>query len=309
MATNTAEFIWFNGELKPWADANVHVLSHSLHYGSSVFEGIRCYDTPKGSMVFRHKEHMQRLKDSAKIYRFPLNYTVEELMQACRETLIANKLKSAYIRPLGFIGNVGLGVCPPEGYNFDLAIAAFEWGAYLGEDALAKGVDAMVSSWTRMAPNTIPTMAKAGGNYLSSLLIGTEARRQGFSEGISLDVNGHVAECSGENIFVVKDGVLYTPKSTDSILLGITRDSIMKLAQDLGYEVREESMSREFLYLGDEVFMSGTAAEITPVSSIDRIQIGTGCRGPVTEQLQKRFFGLFDGTTEDKYGWLDPVNQ
>lgn len=309
MAKNTADYIWFNGEMKPWADANVHVLSHALHYGTSVFEGIRCYDTPNGSVVFRHKEHMQRLKDSAKIYRFPLNYSVEELMQACRDTLKANHLKSAYIRPIGFVGDVGLGVCPPEGYDFDLAIAAFEWGAYLGDGALAKGVEAMVSSWTRMAPNTIPAMAKAGGNYLSSLLIGSEARRQGFSEGISLDVNGHVAECSGENVFVIKNGIIYTPASADSILLGITRDSIMTLAKDLGMEVREQPMTREFLYIADEVFMCGTAAEITPVSAIDKIQIGEGCRGPVTEKIQKAFFGLFDGTTEDKYGWLDPVNQ
>lgn len=309
MAKNTAEFIWFNGEIMPWADANVHVLSHALHYGTSVFEGIRCYDTPNGPVVFRHKEHMQRLKDSAKIYRFPLEYTVEELMAACRDILKANKLKSAYIRPLGFIGDVGLGVCPPTDAKLDLTIAAFEWGAYLGEDALSKGVDAMVSSWSRLAPNTMPAMAKAGGNYLSSLLIGSEARRQGFTEGISLDVNGLVAEGSGENIFAVKNGVVYTPAATNSILLGITRDSIMTIARDLGMEVRESAMTREFLYLADEVFMCGTAAEITPVSSIDRIEIGEGCRGPVTKQIQDVFFGLFDGTTEDKHGWLDPVNQ
>lgn len=307
MATSTADYIWFNGEMKPWAEANVHVLTHAMHYGTSVFEGIRCYNTPKGPIVFRHHEHMQRLEDSAKIYRFPIPYTVEEMMEACRETLRANKLDSAYIRPLGFIGNVGLGVCPPTDSKMDLIIAAFPWGSYLGEEALANGVDAMISSWNRAAPNTIPTAAKAGGNYLSSLLVGGEARRHGYDEGIALSVDGYISEGAGENIFVVKNGKIVTPPATSSILPGITRDSIKILAEDLGYEVVEANIAREALYLADEIFMTGTAAEIVPVRSVDQITVGTGKRGPVTEQIQKVFFGLFDGTTEDKWGWLDPV--
>ncbi len=305
--TNTADYIWFNGNMVPWAEANVHVLTHAMHYGTSVFEGIRCYNTPKGPIVFRHREHMQRLKDSAKIYRFPIPYSVDEIMEACRETLRENKLESAYIRPLGFIGNVGLGVCPPVDSEMDLIIAAFPWGSYLGEEALANGVDAMISSWNRAAPNTIPTAAKAGGNYLSSLLVGGEARRHGYAEGIALSVDGYLSEGAGENIFVIKNGVICTPPATSAILPGITRDSIMILAKELGYEVREENIAREALYLADEIFMTGTAAEIVPVRSVDQITVGEGKRGSITEQIQSTFFGLFDGTTEDKWGWLDPV--
>ncbi|MGO2509494.1 MAG: branched-chain amino acid transaminase [Vibrio hibernica] len=307
MSTSTADFIWFNGEMVPWAEANVHVLTHSMHYGTSVFEGVRCYDTPNGPIVFRHREHMQRLKDSAKIYRFPIPYSVDEIMEACRETLRANKLDSAYIRPLGFIGNVGLGVCPPVDSQMELIIAAFPWGAYLGEEALANGVDAMISSWNRAAPNTIPTAAKAGGNYLSSLLVGGEARRHGYDEGIALSVSGYISEGAGENIFVVKDGKIVTPPSTSSILPGITRDSIVILAKDLGYDIIEANIAREALYLADEVFMTGTAAEIVPVRSVDQIAVGEGKRGPITEHIQSTFFGLFNGSTEDKWGWLDPV--
>ncbi|MFD2179099.1 branched-chain amino acid transaminase [Veronia pacifica] len=305
---NTSEFIWSNGELVPWHQATVHVLSHALHYGTSVFEGIRCYDTPNGPVVFRHREHMQRLKDSAKIYRFPIPYSVDELMEACRHTLVANKLNSAYIRPLGFVGDVGLGVCPPPETKMDLIIAAFAWGSYLGEEALANGVDAMVSSWNRAAPNTIPTAAKAGGNYLSSLLVGGEARRHGYAEGIALDVRGYLSEGAGENLFMIKGGVIYTPPATSAILPGITRDTIMVLAREAGYEVREEPIAREALYLADEVFMTGTAAEMVPVRSVDQIEVGNGKRGPITEELQATFFGLFNGKTEDKWGWLDPVS-
>ncbi|CAH0532210.1 Branched-chain-amino-acid aminotransferase [Vibrio stylophorae] len=306
---NTADFIWFNGDLVPWQDAKVHVFTHAMHYGTSVFEGIRCYNTHKGPAVFRHREHMQRLKDSAKIYRLPLNYSVDELMQATRDTLKANKLEAGYIRPLAFIGNVGLGICPPAGSEMELMIAAFPWNAYLGEEALANGIDAMISSWNRLAPNTIPTGAKAGGNYLSSLQIGGEARRHGYAEGIALDVRGYLSEGAGENIFVIKNGVIYTPPSTAAILPGITRDSIITLAKEAGLEVREETVAREALYLADEIFMTGTAAEIVPVRSVDQITVGEGKRGPITEQLQSAFFGLFDGSTEDKWGWLDPVNQ
>ncbi|GKX53613.1 branched-chain amino acid transaminase [Budvicia aquatica] len=308
MSTKKADFIWFNGDMVPWADAKVHVMSHALHYGTSVFEGVRCYDTHKGPAVFRHREHMQRLRDSAKIYRMPVSYSVDELMSACRETLRKNNLTSAYIRPLVFIGDVGMGVNPPAGYNTDVIIAAFPWGAYLGAEALEQGIDAMVSSWNRSAPNTIPTAAKAGGNYLSSLLVGSEARRHGYAEGIALDVHGYVSEGAGENIFLIKDGVIFTPTLTSAALPGITRDAIMKLTKDLGFEIREQVLSRESLYLADEVFMTGTAAEITPVRSVDSIQVGIGRCGPITKQIQQSFFGLFNGQTEDKYGWLDLVN-
>lgn len=306
-STAKSDYIWFNGEMVKWADAKVHVMSHALHYGTSVFEGIRCYDTHKGSAVFRHREHMQRLHNSAKIYRFPVSYTIDELMEATRQTIRKNKLNSAYIRPLLFVGDVGMGVNPPAGYQTDVMIAAFPWGAYLGADALEQGIDAMISSWNRVASNTIPAAAKAGGNYLSSLLIGTEARTNGFQEGIALDVNGHLSEGAGENLFVVKDNVLFTPTLSCSALPGITRDAIITLAKDLGIEVREQTLSREALYLADEVFMTGTAAEITPVRSVDRIQVGIGRCGPMTKQIQQVFFGLFNGQTEDKYGWLDFV--
>lgn len=228
----------------PWAEAKVHVMSHGLHYGTSVFEGVRCYDTHKGPAVFRHREHMQRLRDSAKIYRMPVSYSVDELMAACRETLRKNNLTSAYIRPLVFIGDVGMGVNPPPYYKTDVIIAAFPWGAYLGEEALDQGIDAMVSSWNRAAPNTIPTAAKAGGNYLSSLLVGSEARRHGYTEGIALDVHGYLSEGAGENIFVVKDGVVFTPTLTSAALPGITRDALIKLSKDLGLEIREQVLSR-----------------------------------------------------------------
>ncbi|WP_392564549.1 branched-chain amino acid transaminase [Orbus wheelerorum] len=308
MATTAkSDYIWFNGEMVKWAEAKVHVMSHALHYGSSVFEGVRCYDTHNGPAVFRHREHMQRLHDSAKIYRMPVSYSVEELMTATRQTLINNNLKSAYIRPLVFIGDVGMGVNPPDGYNTDVIIAAFPWGAYLGEEALDQGIDAMVSSWNRSAPNTIPTAAKAGGNYLSSLLVGNEARRHGYQEGIALDVHGYVSEGAGENIFIVKNGILFTPTLTSAALPGITRDAILTLAKDLNIEIREQTLSRESLYLADEVFMTGTAAEITPVRSIDGIKVGIGRCGPVTKKLQRAFFGLFNGETADKYGWLDFV--
>ncbi|SMY18282.1 Branched-chain-amino-acid aminotransferase [Photobacterium aquimaris] len=304
---NTADYIWFNGSIVPWAQANVHVLTHAMHYGTSVFEGIRCYNTPKGPAVFRHPEHMQRLLNSAKIYRFPIPYSCDELMEICRETIRVNKLDSAYIRPLGYVGNVGLGVCPPVDTIMDLIVAAFPWGSYLGEEALENGVDAMISSWNRAAPNTIPTAAKAGGNYLSSLLVGSEARRHGYAEGIALSVDGYLSEGAGENIFIVRNGILSTPPTTSAILPGITRDTIMTLAKERGYEVREENIAREALYLADEIFMTGTAAEIVPVRSVDQITVGCGKRGPITQQLQSDYFGLFNGETDDKWGWLDYV--
>ncbi|WP_281213990.1 branched-chain amino acid transaminase [Shewanella insulae] len=307
MAAKTAELIWFNGEIMPWGDAKVHVMSHALHYGTSVFEGIRVYDTPQGPAGFRLTDHVQRLYDSAKIYRMPVPYSFDETMQACRDIVKSNRLDSAYIRPLVFFGDVGMGITPPKDAQCDLMVAAFPWGAYLGDDSMERGVDVAVTSWNRLAPNTIPTGAKAGGNYLSSLQISTEAKRNGFDEGIALDVNGLVSEGAGANLFVVKKNKLYTPPATAAILLGITRDTIMTLARDLGYEVVEEPMSREFLYLADEIFMTGTAAEIVPVRSVDRIEVGAGGRGPVTQALQASFFGLFNGETQDKWGWLEPL--
>ncbi|RKF21525.1 branched-chain amino acid transaminase [Alginatibacterium sediminis] len=305
---NSAEFIWFNGEIMPWQNATVHVMSHALHYGSSVFEGIRAYDTPKGPAVFRHEDHMQRLFDSAKIYRIPVPYQKQELMQALRETIRVNGLASAYIRPVAFWGDVGLGINAGTGKPADVAIAAMEWGSYLGEESLEHGVDAAVTSWNRLAPNTMPTGAKAGGNYLSSQLISGEARRHGYTEGIALDVNGTISEGAGENIFLVKDGALYTPPVTACILPGLTRASIITLATDKGYTVHEQSIPREAMYLADEMFMCGTAAEIVPVRSVDQIDIGSGKRGPITQELQTSFFGLFSGETEDRWGWLDYVN-
>ncbi|MCL1043245.1 MULTISPECIES: branched-chain amino acid transaminase [Shewanella] len=307
MAAKTAELIWFNGEIMPWGDAKVHVMSHALHYGTSVFEGIRVYNTPQGPAGFRLTDHVQRLYDSAKIYRMPVPYSFEQTMQACRDIVLSNKLDSAYIRPLVFFGDVGMGITPPKDAECDLMVAAFPWGAYLGEGSMERGVDVAVTSWNRLAPNTIPTGAKAGGNYLSSLQISTEAKRNGFDEGIALDVNGLVSEGAGANLFVVKKNKLYTPPATAAILMGITRDTIITLARDQGYEVVEEPMSREFLYLADEIFMTGTAAEIVPVRSVDRIEVGAGGRGPVTKALQASFFGLFNGETQDKWGWLEPL--
>jgi branched-chain amino acid aminotransferase len=301
------QYIWFNGQLVPWESAQVHVMIHALHYGSSVFEGVRAYDTPRGTCIFRLKEHTRRLLDSAKIYWMDLPYDEAAINEACRAVVRENELKSGYLRPLVFIGNVGLGLTPPKDAKAELIVAAVPWGAYLGEEGLKNGVDVCVTSWSRLAPNTIPTGAKAGGNYLSSQLISREAKRNGYAEGLALDVNGYLSEGAGENLFLVKNDVLFTPPATAAILPGITRDTIMTLARDLGIEVREQALPREALYVADEIFMTGTAAEVTPVRSVDRMTIGAGCRGPVTEQLQNAFFGLFNGQTEDKWGWLTPV--
>ncbi|GLP95254.1 branched-chain amino acid transaminase [Paraferrimonas sedimenticola] len=307
--STTAEYIWFNGKLIPWKEATVHVMSHALHYGSSVFEGVRVYNTPKGPAVFRLKEHTQRLFDSAKIYRMNVPYDQAAINQACKDAVAKNNLSSAYIRPMAFIGDVGLGLTPPLDADAEVIVAAFEWGAYLGEESMEAGVDVAVTSWNRLAPNTMPTGAKAGGNYLSSQLISREAKRHGYKEGIALDNNGCISEGAGENLFIVKNGVLYTPPVTAAILPGITRDTIMTLAQEAGFKVVEQAMPRESMYLADEIFMTGTAAEIVPVRSVDQIPVGEGKRGPITAQMQKAFFGLFDGTTEDKWGWLDYVNE
>lgn len=303
-----AEHIWINGELTPWADAKIHVMSHALHYGTSVFEGIRVYDTPNGPRGFRLTDHVRRLFDSARMYHFQLPWTEDELVEACKATVRATGLRSAYIRPIAFLGQCGMGVTPaPDNMNIDVAIAAFPWGAYLGEEALEKGVDACVASWSRIAPNTVPSGAKAGGNYLSSYLIGREARVGGFGEGIALGTDGRLSEGAGENLFLVKDGAIVTPPAAASILMGITRDSVLKLARGLGYDIREQILPREALYVADEIFMTGTAAEITPVRSVDGIPTRCAGPGPVTKAVNAAFRGLFDGSTPDRFGWLEPI--
>ncbi len=308
MAKTPAEKIWFNGDIMPWQDAKVHVMTHAIHYGSSVFEGIRAYNTPdQGTCVFRLNDHNRRLFDSAKIYRMTIPYTLAQINQATMDIITANNLKSAYIRPIAFYGDLGMGIQVPFGQETELSIAAFEWGAYLGEEALKNGVDAGISSWSRLAANTLPTGAKAGGNYLSSQLISMEARRHGYGEGIALDVNGYVSEGAGENIFVIRDNIVMTTPKTAAILPGITRDTCMTLLQELGYEIREENIPRESMYLADEIFMCGTAAEVTPVRSVDGIAVGNGGRGVITKQVQDMFFGLFNGQTPDKWNWLTPV--
>ncbi|WP_417445758.1 branched-chain amino acid transaminase [Kangiella sp.] len=309
MATlNPPQYIWFNGKTIPWQDATVHVLTHALHYGSSVFEGIRCYETSKGPAFFRLHEHIERLFLSAKIYRMSIPYSVDDLLKACHEVVSHNNLRNAYLRPIAFCGYGSIGVNPSKN-PVEVSVAAFPWDSYLGNDSIEKGVDVCISSWNRVAPNTIPAAAKAGGNYLSSQLIVEEATRKGYVEGIALDVNGYISEGSGENIFVVKNNTLYTPPFTASILPGITRDTVITLARQMGYQVVEQNMTREALYLADEAFMTGTAAEIVPIKSVDDLLVGSGSRGPITEQLQAAFFGLFKGTTPDEHGWLQAVTQ
>lgn len=308
MPINRTDYIWHNGEMVDWDAAQVHVLTHALHYGSSVFEGIRVYATPNGSQIFRLEAHTRRLLDSAKIHRIKIPWSAADIDAACRNIILVNKLTNgAYIRPIAFRGYGPLGLAPAPDHPVDVSIAAWEWGTYLGADALENGVDCCISSWQRVAANTIPAGAKAGGNYLSGTLVSLEAHENGYDEGIALAADGTVSEGAGENLFMVRDGIIVTPPATASILTGITRASVMVLARDMGMEVVEQSIPREMLYIADEIFLTGTAAEITPVRSIDRIEIGTGRRGPVTEQLQDTFFGLFNGKTHDKWGWLDPV--
>jgi branched-chain amino acid aminotransferase len=309
MSFEGGKLIWLNRRMVPWEQANVHVMSHALHYGSSVFEGIRVYKTPDGPKVFRLTDHMQRLFDSAKIHRLPIPYECDELIAACKEVVLANELMNgAYIRPIALRGYGDIGLAPKPEHPVEVAIAAWEWGTYLGADSLEQGVDVCVSSWQRVAPNTIPSLAKAGGNYLSSTLISAEAKRLGFAEGIALGTDGMVSEGAGENLFVIAGDKIFTPSATSSILTGITRDTVMKLASRIGLTVEERSIPRESLYLADEMFFTGTAAEITPIRSVDRIQIGEGRRGPVTQALQEAFFGLFNNETADSDGWLEGVD-
>jgi branched-chain amino acid aminotransferase len=306
MALQKTEKIWHNGEFVAWDDAKLHVLSHVIHYGSSVFEGIRSYSTPRGGAVFRLEDHMRRLMNSARIYRMELPYTQDEFTAAALDTLQTNGLEEAYIRPLILRGYGSMGVnplpCPVECY-----VAVWPWGAYLGAEALEDGVDTMVSTWTRIAPNTLPTLAKAGANYMNSQLIKMEAMANGFAEGIALDADGFLSEGSGENLFLVLNGTLVTPPLSSSILPGITRDSVLRLARDAGMEVKEERLPREALYTAEEAFFTGTAAEITPIRSVDRMPVGAGHRGPITARLQQDYFSVLRGESEDRYGWLTPV--
>ncbi len=306
MATQYPAHIWHNGKLKPWAEATTHVMAHALHYGSSVFEGIRSYPTPGGVAIFRLADHLKRLFNSAKIYDMPMPYDPATLAAACREVVRINSLQRAYIRPVAFRG-AGKGLSLSAETPTDVAVGAWELGGYLGADVIEQGIDACVSSWQRFAPNTIPAGAKAGGNYLSGQLIAREARRLGFGEGIALASNGLLSEGAGENLFLVFDGALHTTPVSAAILNGITRHSLMMLARDAGIEVWERELPREYLYLADEVFMCGTAAEITPIRSVDSKPVGDGRPGPVTRRIQELFFGLFEGRTPDKYGWLEPV--
>jgi branched-chain amino acid aminotransferase len=306
MAMQSGEKIWFDGELIPWDQANVHVATHALHYGSSVFEGIRAYASENGPATFCLGRHVDRLFNSCKIYRMEIPFDKQQITEAIQETIKVNRHEACYIRPLVFRGYNVLGVnplrCPVQ-----VAIFTMEWGAYLGPEAIEQGVDVGVSSWGRMAPNTFPAAAKIGGQYVNSQFIVMEATRHGYTEGIALDASGFVSEGSGENIFVVADGRILTPPMASSILAGVTRHCVFTLAADLGFEVREERIPRELLYIADEVFFTGTAAEITPIRSVDGISIGAGRRGPITERLQSEFFDITGGQVPDRHGWLSPV--
>jgi branched-chain amino acid aminotransferase len=306
MAFSGSGKIWMNGALVDWADAKIHIASHVVHYGSGVFEGARCYDTPRGSACFRLDAHMRRLYDSSKIYRMEPQVDQAAMTEAVLETIRVNAFKACYIRPIIYRGYHALGVnpfpCP-----VDAAVLTWEWGAYLGQDALERGVDVRIASWARSAPNTFPTLAKTSANYANSQLIKMEAITEGYSEGIALDTFGYLSEGSGQNLFIVRDNILYTPPLTASILPGITRASVLTLARDLGFKVREEMLPRELLYIADEAFFAGTAVEITPIRSVDKIAIGNGRRGPITEAIQQAFFDVINGETPDRHGWLTYV--
>jgi branched-chain amino acid aminotransferase len=298
--------VWMNGRLVDFADAKIHAFSHVFHYGSAMFEGVRVYKTRNGAAAFRLDDHIDRLYHSCKIYRMEIPYTGAEFKEAIFDTIRANGFDACYIRPVIYRGLGALGVNPFKS-PVDVVIAVWKWGQYLGADAIVNGVDVCVSSWNRMAPNTFPAMAKATGHYLNSMLIKMEALVNGYTEGVALDSSGRVSEGSGENLFLVHRGRILTPPLEGSILPGITRETVITLARDAGYTVVEQQVAREMLYIADEVFFTGTAAEITPVRSVDRIPVGSGRRGPVTERLQKDFFALLEGDAEDRYGWLTPI--
>ena len=305
-ANGRTQKIWRDGQLVNWEDATIHVMSHVVHYGSSVFEGVRCYETPSGGAIFRAQDHMRRLHDSCKIYRMPLQYSVGELVQAMTETVSANEMRECYLRPLVLRTGEQMGVYG-GGVPIETFIIAWKWGTYLGHEGVTNGVNVRVSSWRRAAPGTFPTMAKAGGNYLSSQLSKMEAKQDEYAEGIMLDSFGFVAEGSGENLFAVRDGCLHTAPLSSGILNGITRNSVMTIAKDLGLEVREQVLPREFLYIADELFFCGTAAEITPIRSVDRIDVGEGRPGPITQRIQREYLGLVHGKIPDRHGWLTMV--
>jgi branched-chain amino acid aminotransferase len=307
MMIKPTDKIWHNGRMIAWNDAKIHVLAHVTSYGSSWFEGIRCYATESGPAIFRLREHVRRLHDSAKIYRVEIPFSQDDLCAAMLEVVSVNKLESCYLRPLVIRGYGNMGVMPTKDNPIETYIAAWEWGKYLGEEAIEGGVDVCVSSWARMAPNTLPALAKAGGHYMNSQLIRMEAEANGYSEGIALDSAGYVSEGSGENIFVIRDGKMLTPPLGASVLPGITRDTVVTIARSLGIEIVEGLIPREMLYIADEIFFSGTAVEITPVRSVDRIKVGKGKRGPITEKIQKEFFGIVEGKIADRYQWLTPV--
>lgn len=307
-SNNNAQKIWHNGKFIDWNDATIHIMSHVIHYGSSLFEGIRCYSTPQGPAIFRLREHIKRLHESCHVYRMPLEYSVEQLMEACLETVRINGFKECYLRPVAFRGYGPFGVNPLNN-PVEVYIASWVWGKYLGAEAIEDGVDVCVSSWARMHPNTLPPTAKAGANYMNSQLIKMEAVLNGFVEGIALDTQGYVSEGSGENLFVVRDGKVITPPLSSAGLTGITRDSAIQIARNLGYEIVEALIPRATLYTADEVFFTGTAAEITPIRTIDRIKIGEGKRGPITAALQKEFFAITSGEKEAPGDWLAFVNK
>ena len=306
MAIKASEFVWHNGQLVPWDEAKIHVMSHVVNYGSSVFEGIRCYQTSKGPGIFRLRDHMLRLLQSGKVYRIELDYSLDELCQAAVELVAANRVAPCYIRPIVLRGYGQVGVNP---FNspIEVYIANYEWGKYLGSPDCDDGVDVCVSSWNRLAPNTMPTMSKSGANYMNSQLIKMEAIVNGYAEGIALDVNGYVSEGSGENVFVVHKDRIYTPPLGNSVLPGITRNSVLHLAHELGIPVIEQIIPREMLYICDELFFSGTAAEITPIRSVDKITVGHGAAGPITKAIRKEFYSIVNGVVEDRFGWLTPV--
>ena len=299
--------IWHNGEFIDWDDAKVHVLSHALHYGTSVFEGIRCYETRIGPAAFRLSEHVRRLFDSAKIYRMEdLGFSGEDVERACKDVVSVNGLSSCYIRPIAFRGYGDVGV-RSLGNPIEFYIACWEWGRYLGAEALEQGVDVCVSSWTRIAPNTLPAIAKVAANYMNSQLILMEANQHGYTEGIALDTAGYVSEGSGENIFLIRDGIIFTPPLGNSVLPGITRDCVIQIAGHLGLTLREQMIPREWLYIADEVFFTGTAAEVTPIRSVDKISVGSGTRGPITKEIQSEFLAITSGDKEDHFSWLSPI--
>jgi len=307
MAWDETGKIWIDGEFIDWKEAKIHVLSHVVHYGSSVFEGIRCYENDDKAAIFRVKEHVKRLFESGKIYKMEIPFTQEEIVEAIKETISINNIKECYIRPVSYRGYGSLGVNPSSS-PINTAIAVWSWGKYLGEEALENGVDVGVSSWAKMAPNTLPSLSKAGANYMNAQLAKLEAVENNYDECIMLDTRGFIGEGSGENIFIIKDDIIYTPSISSGILKGITRESVITLSKDLGYEIIEDTLPRELLYLADEIFFTGTAAEISPIRTVDKITIGSGKRGPITKDIQKEFFNIVEGKTEDRYNWLTYID-